>query len=131
NAVVAERMLRGLFGGGHLDAVTEHPDGAAMQKVLYLSAQTFDQLLGASESEGNHVNHDVRLQVADVCAENAPVVLCHSVCRNLLHGVPCAMHLMGLTSGARDVDDRMSLRDETRDEKGADVSTAANNNNTH
>jgi hypothetical protein len=58
--VIAERLSWRLFRGGHLHAVTMHPNGSAMKEMLYSPAQGVDQLLGAPNCVAGQIDHNVR-----------------------------------------------------------------------
>ena len=130
DAVLAERPARLQFGGRHRDARAVNPDRPGMQEMLDAAAERLDQLLGALQREADHVDDDVRLELADSLAEGARLLLGLAVERDGPHRLPGGMRPVGLAPAAADVDDLEPGRDEPRHQVGADVAAAADDHDT-
>jgi hypothetical protein len=102
-----------------------------MQKVLDVTAYTFDDLLRAGDGETDHVDHDIRLEIADALPEDALCIFLFPVRTHLLNRTPRAMCLIRITLGARDIDHFVPCRYKSRHKVGTYMAASTNNHYTH
>ena len=125
DAVFAEGTARRRLGGRYCDRRTMDPDRTAMEEVAYLAAEGGDEMLGAWQRETDHVDDDVRLEVADLRPERTGLFLGIAVENDGFDGAPCSIGLIGLPLAARDVDHVVARGNQTRHEIRADVAASA------
>jgi hypothetical protein len=102
-----------------------------MEKMLHTPAQAFNDLLRARDGETNHVNHDIRFEIAHARTEPSLLVFRCAIHSHLLNGPPGAVRLIRFSLGTRDVDHFVFRRYEAWDKIGAYMTTSANHHNAH
>ena len=124
DAVLAERTARGGLGGGDGDGMAVDPDRAAVEEVGDTAAERVDEMLGARQREADHVDDDVRAEVADLRAERAGDLGRVAVDDHGLDRIPRRVRAVGLPLAAGDVDHLVPGGDEARHQIGADVTAS-------
>ncbi len=121
DSILAERTARLHLRGRNFDARTVHPDRAAMQEMPHPPAERLDEMARARLGEADHVDDDVGLELCDLRAERAGLLLVLAEKRDGAHGFPGAMRRIGRTRAAADGNHLEAGSDEARDEISADV----------
>src|SRR5271165_1749569 len=86
--VIAERPSGCVFGCRYLNAGSMDPDRSAMQEMLDLPTERFDQMPRAFRREANEVNHHVWLQRPDSFPEGAATFFLRAIELEVGHELP-------------------------------------------
>jgi hypothetical protein len=107
------------------------PDRPAMQKVLHLSSQRFDEMAGAFTVKANEINDHVWVQGNNPRAEGEGLFLFIAVRVDFLNQCPGGVALIRLALPAADRDDLVARRHKARNEIGSNMSGASDDDDTH
>ena len=102
-----------------------------MQEQRVAFPQRVNEMLRTLQCEANQVDDDIRTESCNGVSESARGFLCGAVDRQPLYFSPRGMRLIGLTSPATRSDYLVSGRDEPRDQKGADVTGGADDDDSN
>ena len=116
---------------GQLLAGPVAPDGTAVEQVLSLPTQAVDQGLLGVEGERDEVDDRIRRQLGDPARERTLGILSCTVRRDVPDLPPGGVVDVARTLPTADVDHLVAGADQTRDEEGADVAAAPDDDDAH
>jgi hypothetical protein len=131
HTVLAERPARCLFGGRHLNAGAMDPDRSAMEKMLDLTAERFNQLLRAFRRKANQVNQRVRPQRANAFPKSPTIFFLRAIKLKPRYELPSAIQRVRFAPASAKSDDLVPGSDQPRDQVCSNMSGTTNDDDAH
>ncbi len=130
-AIIAEGLSRRIFPRRHLHTITVYPDGSAVEKVLYPSAQSVHQLAGAFHRVTGQIDHHLAAKLRDPFPKPSRRFLGRAIKLDWNDLLPRLVRAIRLPAAPRDADHLVPALDQPRRKIGSDMSATPDDDDSH